>query len=218
MCFPSRFTGTSFFCSLRFFILLCFHIVSFVLFSSINLLTRSCPKIWKIWPAVLLHTLFASGVVYIWVATNKTLEIPNVMLTVMGAPHFPHFHTVLTIFCRSRDRFRHIVSRNERVRLFFLLPRISSSKQIQIVSYDRYWMGRSAWTDVIRNARTMGRLIWYHVPLRLTTLGTNTDRNPQEMAKVMAEKRMALDLVEACVPYITCFPFRSFGGIGLRSR
>ncbi|KAJ7839936.1 Bestrophin, RFP-TM, chloride channel-domain-containing protein [Mycena olivaceomarginata] len=46
--------------------------------------------------------------------------------------------------------------------------------------YDRYWMGRTAWTDVIRNARTMARLIWYH-----------------EMGKVMAEKRMALDLVEA---------------------
>jgi hypothetical protein len=60
-------------------------------------------------------------------------------------------------------------------------------------------MGRTAWTDVIRNARTLGRLIWYHIPLRLSP-GANANRNPQELAKVMAEKRMALDLVEACVP------------------
>ncbi|KAJ7764217.1 hypothetical protein B0H16DRAFT_1454759 [Mycena metata] len=66
--------------------------------------------------------------------------------------------------------------------------------------YDRYWMGRTAWTDIIRNARTMGRLIWYHIPLRLTPAapGTGTDpRTPHELGKVMAEKRMALDLVEA---------------------
>ncbi|KAF7358768.1 hypothetical protein MSAN_01215800 [Mycena sanguinolenta] len=29
--------------------------------------------------------------------------------------------------------------------------------------YDRYWMGRTAWTVLIRNARTMSRLIWCHV-------------------------------------------------------
>ncbi|KAJ7652912.1 hypothetical protein B0H17DRAFT_913906, partial [Mycena rosella] len=40
--------------------------------------------IWKIWPAVLLHTLFAAAVVGIWVVTETMLEIPNVMLTVMG--------------------------------------------------------------------------------------------------------------------------------------
>jgi hypothetical protein len=71
-------------------------------------------------------------------------------------------------------------------------------------------MGRTAWADVVRNARTMGRLIWYHVPLRLTP-GANANRNPQELAKVMAEKRMALDLVEACVPS----SFVSFHFIGM---
>ncbi|KAJ7221119.1 hypothetical protein C8J57DRAFT_1594251 [Mycena rebaudengoi] len=38
----------------------------------------------KIWPAVLLHTLFAAGVVYVWFASGKTLGIPNMMLTVLA--------------------------------------------------------------------------------------------------------------------------------------
>ncbi|KAJ6563247.1 hypothetical protein B0H10DRAFT_2239507 [Mycena sp. CBHHK59/15] len=65
--------------------------------------------------------------------------------------------------------------------------------------YDRYWMGRSAWADVIRNARTMTRLIWYHVPPRLTPFVAGDLSRPsvEEMSKVMAEKRMALDLTEA---------------------
>jgi ion channel-forming bestrophin family protein len=67
--------------------------------------------------------------------------------------------------------------------------------------YDRYWMGRAAWSDVIKNARTMGRLIWYHVPPRLTvktqeeTISGKVIRSPQELNKAMSEKRMALDLV-----------------------
>ncbi|KAJ6549263.1 Bestrophin, RFP-TM, chloride channel-domain-containing protein [Mycena vulgaris] len=131
--------------------------------------------IWKIWPAVLLHTLFAAAVVYTWGFTGRMLEIPNVMLTVMGV----------------------------------VIGFVISYRAIS--GYDRYWMGRTAWSDVIRNARTMGRLIWYHVPPRLTpgpmpqmasaSTGTgNVNANApttQELAKVMVEKRMALDLVEA---------------------
>ncbi|KAJ7865047.1 UPF0187-domain-containing protein [Mycena olivaceomarginata] len=119
--------------------------------------------IWKIWPAVLLHTLFASAIVYVYVATERMIQIPNVMLTVMG------------------------------VVIGFVISYRAMS------GYDRYWMGRTAWTDVIRNARTMARLIWYHVPPRLTpnVPGVSNVRTPQEMGKVMAEKRMALDLVEA---------------------
>ncbi|KAF7358772.1 hypothetical protein MSAN_01216200 [Mycena sanguinolenta] len=116
--------------------------------------------VWKIWPAVLLHTLFASAIVYIYVVTEHMLQIPNIMLTVMG------------------------------VVIGFVISYRAMS------GYDRYWMGRTAWTDVIRNARTMGRLIWYHVPPRLTP-GPNPNRTTQEMAKVMAEKSMALDLIEA---------------------
>ncbi|KAF8202584.1 hypothetical protein K438DRAFT_2015209 [Mycena galopus ATCC 62051] len=61
-------------------------------------------------------------------------------------------------------------------------------------------MGRTAWTNVIRNARTMLRLIWYHVPIRLTPLVPSTPkdmRSTQEMAKVMVEKYIAVDLTEA---------------------
>jgi predicted membrane chloride channel (bestrophin family) len=65
--------------------------------------------------------------------------------------------------------------------------------------YDRYWMGCTAWTNVIHNAHTMAHLIWYHVPPCLTpnVPGASNVRTLQEMGKVMAEKRMALDLVEA---------------------
>ncbi|KAJ7744760.1 Bestrophin, RFP-TM, chloride channel-domain-containing protein [Mycena maculata] len=115
--------------------------------------------IWKIWPAVLLHTLFAALVVYVWKVKGFPL-IPNVMLTVMG------------------------------VVIGFVISYRAMS------GYDRYWMGRTAWADVIRNARTMGRLIWYHVPPKLTP-GPLAGRSPQELGKVMAEKRMALDLIEA---------------------
>ncbi|KAJ7814697.1 hypothetical protein B0H14DRAFT_3747093 [Mycena olivaceomarginata] len=41
--------------------------------------------------------------------------------------------------------------------------------------YDCYWMSRTAWTDVICNARTMAHLIWYHIPPRLTLPAAFTD-------------------------------------------
>ncbi|KAJ7164221.1 hypothetical protein C8R46DRAFT_901412 [Mycena filopes] len=40
--------------------------------------------IWKIWPAVLMHILFAVGVVYFWEFMERKLDIPNVMLTLLG--------------------------------------------------------------------------------------------------------------------------------------
>ncbi|KAJ7079625.1 Bestrophin, RFP-TM, chloride channel-domain-containing protein [Mycena belliarum] len=138
--------------------------------------------IWKIWPAVLVHTLFAAGVVYVWNYTGRTIDIPNVMLTVLG------------------------------VVIGFVISYRAMS------GYDRYWMGRGAWSDVIKNSRTMGRLIWYHTPPRLTvkarafflflqsshstqtqeeTLSGKVIRSERELTKAMAEKRMALDLVLA---------------------
>ena len=71
-------------------------------------------------------------------------------------------------------------------------------------SYDRYWMGKTAWGDVVRNARTLSRLIWFHVPLRLTpktaeeTASGKVNRPVSELNKIMAEKRMAMDLIEGC--------------------
>lgn len=67
-------------------------------------------------------------------------------------------------------------------------------------SYDRYWMGRTVWSDVLRNSRTLSRLIWFHVPLRLAPEDKDSkqDDGKAEAAKqVMAEKRLSLDLIEA---------------------
>ncbi len=55
-------------------------------------------------------------------------------------------------------------------------------------------MGKTAWGDVIRNTRSLGRLIWFHVPLLLTAktadeLTTGKVQRPvAELKKVMAEK------------------------------
>ncbi|KAK0201949.1 Bestrophin, RFP-TM, chloride channel-domain-containing protein [Desarmillaria ectypa] len=123
--------------------------------------------IWRIWPAVLLHTLFAALVVYLQLKDYLVLSIPNVMLTVLGV----------------------------------VIGFVISYRAVS--GYDRYWMGRTCWSDVIKHARTMGRLVWFHVPPRLTPKtpqeieSGRTNRSPEEMIKVMAEKRMALDLVEA---------------------
>ncbi|PPR04269.1 hypothetical protein CVT26_004059 [Gymnopilus dilepis] len=126
--------------------------------------------IWRIWPAVLLHTLFAVVVVTMSLQDIIHLEIPSVMLTVLG------------------------------VVIGFVISYRASS------GYDRYWMGRSYWGDVIRNTRTLGRLIWFHVPPRVSPktaeeIQSGTlQRSEEEMNKVMAEKRMALDLLEGFSP------------------
>lgn len=63
-------------------------------------------------------------------------------------------------------------------------------------------MGRTSWSDVVRNARGMGRVIWFHVPARVSPRTPEevaegvSKRSKEEMLKVMAEKRMALDLIE----------------------
>jgi putative membrane protein len=54
-------------------------------------------------------------------------------------------------------------------------------------------MGRSCWSDVIRDSRALGRIIWYHVPPYSTA---DRSGSKEEMARMMKEKRMALDLVE----------------------
>jgi predicted membrane chloride channel (bestrophin family) len=67
--------------------------------------------------------------------------------------------------------------------------------------YDRYWLGRGYWSDIVRNSRTLSRLIWFHVPARLSpktpeeVQSGQPQRSAQEVNKVMAEKRMALDLI-----------------------
>ncbi|KIK68635.1 hypothetical protein GYMLUDRAFT_728282 [Collybiopsis luxurians FD-317 M1] len=119
-----------------------------------------------IWKSVLVHTLFAIVVVTLTLTTNFNLEIPNVMLTLLG------------------------------VALGFVISYRAAS------GYDRYWMGRTAFSDVIRVSHTMARLIHYHVP-PCRTPRTEEERKSgewkrpeQELQQVMTEKQMALDLVE----------------------
>jgi len=69
--------------------------------------------------------------------------------------------------------------------------------------YEQYLTGRTAWSDVVKNTQSLTRLIWFHVPLRLTPKTANELAKPvaplrgkEEVEAVMAEKRMALDLLE----------------------
>jgi putative membrane protein len=63
-------------------------------------------------------------------------------------------------------------------------------------------MGRTCWSDIIRNTRTMARLIWYHVPPRLSRTVPSDGQDSaesilkREMQQIMAEKKMALDVLE----------------------
>ncbi|THU85404.1 hypothetical protein K435DRAFT_869300 [Dendrothele bispora CBS 962.96] len=98
--------------------------------------------IWRIWPVVLLHTVFAAAVVTLEERGHFTsLAIPNVMLTVLG------------------------------VVIGFVISYRAMS------GYDRYWMGRTTWSD---EEEASGQMM----------------RSTAELVKVMAVKRMALDLIE----------------------
>ncbi|RPD58022.1 UPF0187-domain-containing protein [Lentinus tigrinus ALCF2SS1-6] len=124
--------------------------------------------IWRIWPAVLLHTVFAAAVVSISLCTSIHLGIPNVMLTLLG------------------------------VVIGFVISYRASS------GYDRYWQGRSAWSDLARSARTFTRLAWIHVPLKMSPTQLNADGTSPNVdvhvaRRIMAEKRIALDLVEGFI-------------------
>jgi len=119
--------------------------------------------VWRIWPAVLMHTLFAIAVTVVSLRTELDLGIPNVMLTVLG------------------------------VVIGFVISYRASC------GYDQYCMGRTAWSDVVKNVQSLGRLIWFHVPLRLTPKTPQElvpSRTKEEVETVMDEKRMAVDLLE----------------------
>ncbi|KAI0349358.1 hypothetical protein OH77DRAFT_1582217 [Trametes cingulata] len=119
--------------------------------------------IWRIWPAVLLHTAFAAVVVSVSLKTHIKLGIPNVMLTLLG------------------------------VVIGFVISYRASS------GYDRYWQGRSAWSDLARTSRTFARLVWIHVPLKLFNDPVQSAVDAAVARRVMAEKRTALGLIEGFV-------------------
>ena len=63
--------------------------------------------------------------------------------------------------------------------------------------YERYSGGRDAWSVMMRTIRSLSRLIWIHIPLRLTFDANRSRETAIEEAKqVMKEKRLALDLIE----------------------
>jgi hypothetical protein len=53
-------------------------------------------------------------------------------------------------------------------------------------------------SDTIRNIRTLSRLIWYHVPARLTP--SRQDVPLRDIERALEEKKIALDLLEGYVP------------------
>lgn len=71
---------------------------------------------------------------------------------------------------------------------FVLSYRVSSG-------YDRYWLGRSYWSDIVRDTRTLSRLIWFHIPLSLSSKKDEETTPEVAIERVMREKKMALDLV-----------------------
>lgn len=54
-------------------------------------------------------------------------------------------------------------------------------------------MGRCCWSDLVRTCRTMGRLVWFHVPLKTEKGEKATD---DTTFKIMREKKLALELIE----------------------
>ncbi|KAG8765647.1 hypothetical protein FRC16_007984, partial [Serendipita sp. 398] len=125
--------------------------------SVLSLLFGKGTVIFRIWPAVLIHTCFSALVVYIDLNV-KDIGVGNVLLTVISM-----------------------------VLGFVIALRVTTG-------YDRYWMGRMAWSDVTRNIRTLSRLIWYHVPAKLSPTG---EVPLKDIEQVIEEKKIALDMLEA---------------------
>ncbi|KIO26828.1 hypothetical protein M407DRAFT_234083 [Tulasnella calospora MUT 4182] len=129
--------------------------------------------IWRIWPAVLLHSTFAAVVVVTSDKTPYYLAIANSLLVVIGV-----------------------------VIGFVIAYRASSG-------IDRYSQGRAMWGDVIKTSRTLSRLIWFHVPPRMTSSGEPTH---EEINQAIAEKKAALGLIEG---YAVALKHHLRGEIGL---
>jgi len=72
-----------------------------------------------------------------------------------------------------------------------------------ICAYDQYWMGRTAWSNIAKNTITLSRLIWFHIPLRLSPKTQQELAKPpaplrgkEEVETVMSEKWIALEMLE----------------------
>ena len=124
-------------------------------------------------------------IVTVSLETRFRMGIPNVLLTVLGvcSIRLPRSEGgCLTNSCAG-------------VVIGFVISYRASS------GYDRYYQGRTAWSDLARTSRTFSRLIWIHVPLKIATAqvdasGKQPDTGVAIARRVMAEKRVALDLLE----------------------
>ena len=115
--------------------------------------------------------------------TNIALAIPNVMLTVLGA-----FINLWEKPCQT-PAIGVVIG-------FVISYRFTCA-------YDQYWMGRTAWSNVAKNTTTLSRLIWFHVPLRLSPKPQQEPAKPiaplqgkEEVETVMGEKWIALEMLE----------------------
>ncbi|KAI0254550.1 Bestrophin, RFP-TM, chloride channel-domain-containing protein [Lactifluus subvellereus] len=65
-------------------------------------------------------------------------------------------------------------------------------------SFERYNEGRKYWSQIVFSARTMARLIWFHVPDSMD-MGPDVSQEERK-ARVLVEKKTVLNLVDAfCV-------------------
>ena len=123
------------------------------------------------------------------------MGIPNVLLTVLG--------TLPTIFLSETAETEARADFRPGVVIGFVISYRASS------GYDRYYQGRSAGSDTAKTSRAFSRLIWIHVPLkiapaRIDANGKHADTEVAIARRIMAEKRVALDLLEGSVAAPAC--------------
>ncbi|VDB84468.1 unnamed protein product [Peniophora sp. CBMAI 1063] len=61
-------------------------------------------------------------------------------------------------------------------------------------SFERYNEGRRYWSQIVLGARTLARLIWFHVPSTMPMPGAKTE---EVEARILIEKKTAINLTEA---------------------
>lgn len=106
--------------------------------------------------------------------------------------HQSRYSTGIIPGSRRRDWLRHIIPGLKRVRTQSSATRESYS--MILPRYDRYWMGRTSWSDIVKTSRTLSRLIWIHAPLTVDKKVKPDD--PTNAERGMQEKLLALDMIE----------------------
>ncbi|TDL16636.1 UPF0187-domain-containing protein [Rickenella mellea] len=123
--------------------------------------------IWNIWPAVILHTVFAAVVTVVSLKTNYYMGVPPVMITVLGVV------IGFVIAYRASSGYDR-----------YWMGRCCWSD----ITRTSRTFGRLAWIHVPLNLA--------NTPSVHKDEGKEDGKRIQEMQQVMREKRMALELVE----------------------